>query len=619
MTSPARDFIDRIGGPYAVTPLGLMIIALPSILPNIVYDSAVNGGSPLLWAIVGITGTCLGGLAYLGLGAVLLPRRPRPPRPLVALAVFAVAGVVRGVTIGALSVAYGLATDPQWAFRIVGAAVLGMCWFALAAIIVDAWSRHRNTIQQLEERRSTAAAMLAAAEERIRSVREKVRDTLLSQVTAIAALLTSAVRQGNDPVLVRTVATRMHDTVADVVRPLSHEVAAEPLLPPTRDARLGPRVRAWSQSVIREALTVDPYHPVITALVVTPSAVAASVRSYGTVVGLFGAFVIGAISWTVLHMARALRPQQPSLPRRLAWVPAILVYAALGLACAMVPVSASLLVGDTFTDGWGQGGQVLFLLVPLAAFGAAVVAAEDRRRVIAERELEAAVAQVEWASRRAQQEAWAASHLLARELHGGVQADLTAAALRLEVWAQAPDPQTLPEVLDQVSAAIDHVQRLVADDLPGPALDPAAAMGAIVDVWSGLVDIRWSIAEPAEDRLSQDQAASAAVIEVVRECLGNAMRHGHPRHITIDVTPSRTMPENAVDVEVIDDGRGLASASAAGLGSQLMDEVCLMWFREARSSEDRHREDSAPPGTRVVATIAAASHLSPSGDERRSA
>ncbi len=611
MTSPARDFIDRIGGPYAVTPLGLMIIALPSILPNIVYDSAVNGGSPLLWAIVGITGTCLGGLAYLGLGAVLLPRRPRPSRPLVALAVFAVTGVVRGVTIGALSVAYGLATDPQWAFRIVGAAVLGMCWFSLAAIIVDAWSRHRQAIGALQERQANAAMLLAAAEERIRTVRAKVHDTLLAQVTAIASLLASAIRHGNDPALVRGVALRMHDAVSDVVRPLSHEVAAEPLILPSRDPRLGPRVRQWSRSVIGDALTVDPYHPVITALVVTPSSVAASVKGYGIVVGLFGSFVIGAITWTVLHIARSLRRERGPLPARIAWLPAVAVYAVVGAACAMVPVSAFIVAGGTFADGWGQGGQVLFLLVPLAAFGAAVVAAEDRRRVLAEREFEAAVTQAEWASRRVQQEAWAASHLLARELHGGVQGDLTAAALRLDVWAQDPDPRTLPAVLDQVSAALDRVQRLVADDVPAQRLDPAEAIGSIVQVWSGLVDICWSIEPTAEERLAQDQAAAAAVVEVVRECLGNAMRHARPRHISIAVGPALRSPGNAVDVEVVDDGNGLTSASAVGLGSRLMDEVCLEWRREQDPRE------VGQPGTRVVATVAVASHFTSSGDERR--
>ncbi|MFM9134599.1 MAG: sensor histidine kinase [bacterium] len=612
---PARDVIDRIGGPYAVTPLGLIIIALPSILPNIVYDSAVNGGSPTLWAMVGLAGTCLGGLVYLGLGALLLPRRPRRPRPLVALAVFAAAGVVRGVTIGGLSVLYGLAARPEWAFRIVGAAILGMCWFSLAAIIVDAWTRHRQAIDALQERRQTAAALLAAAEERIRQVREKVRDTLFTQVTAIAALLAAAIRDGNDPALVRGVATRMHDTVADVVRPLSHEVAADPMLPEPRQTRARLTVRQWSSSIVRDALTMDPYHPVITALVVTPSSIAAAVRSYGPVVGLFGAFVIGAIAWTVLHLARAL---QRDRSRRLAWMPAILVYAVLGAACAMVPVSAFILAGGTFLEGWRQGGQVLFLLVPLAAFGAALVAAEDRRRSIAELELEAAVAQEEWVTRRAQQEAWAASHLLARELHGGVQGDLTAAALRLEMWAQHPDPRALPGVLDQVSAAVERVQRLIADDLPGQPIDPAEAMAAIVRVWSGLADIRWTIEAPAEERLAVDQAAAASVIEVVRECLGNAMRHARPSRIDIVVRPAATWvavgpakpprlaPYIAVEVEVTDNGRGLPPGGRAGLGSLLMDEVCLAWQR-----------DNAETGTRVVATIAVATHFPSPSSERR--
>ena len=69
----ARDVLDRIGGPYAVTLRGLLLITIPSLAPTVVFDRALNGGSMLTWALVGLAGTAVGGVVYLGLGRMLLP------------------------------------------------------------------------------------------------------------------------------------------------------------------------------------------------------------------------------------------------------------------------------------------------------------------------------------------------------------------------------------------------------------------------------------------------------------------------------------------------------------------------------------------------------------------
>ncbi|MFM1964675.1 MAG: hypothetical protein RL134_400 [Actinomycetota bacterium] len=596
----ANSVLDRIGGPYAVTVRGLLVILLPSILPNVVYDSATSGGSPLAWGLVGLAGTGIGGLVYLVLGAIFLPQRPRRSRPVTAFIVFGLAGVTRGAVIAFLSFSTGLATQPLWTFRIVGATVLGICWFALAAIIVDAWSRNQVVIYELQARQQSASIQRAHAEATLRQVRESISDALLSRMIAITSTLASVAQHGSDPQVARRVASEMHATVKDVVRPLSHTLAlATPVVVQmgVPAESLGQRSRRWLRSVTRDALTIDPYHPMITALVVTPSAIPGAIRAYGVVPGLLGAATIGAFTWVILNSARTLHARRTAPLGRWSWVPAVVTYLLVGAACSLVPVAAQLIRGGTWIEGWASGGQVLFILTPIAALGAAVVAAEDRRRTLGERELQAAVTQAEWSTHRVQQEAWAANRLLARELHGGVQSELTAAALRLEAWSRKPDPQTLDAVLDQVRHAVDRVNDLTSRGVEPPPVDVRRALDSICDVWISLTRIDIDLHPDVALTLEQDQAAAVTVIEVVRECLGNSIRHGRASQVTIEVAlVAGGAAGDAVHLVVADNGVGSSSAAVPGLGSQLLDQICLRWTRT-----------STRPGTRVDAVVTLAS------------
>lgn len=590
--SRARSVLNRIGGPYAVTVRGLLLIALPSILPNLVYDPATSGGPVGLWALVGLCGTAGGGVVYLLLGAIVLPQRHRPARPWVALGVFACAGVTRGVIITAMSASLGLVPAPQWGFRIAGATVLAMCWFSLAAIIIDAWSRNQAVLDELSDREALAASQRANAESRLRQTRERINDTLVTRLVELTSLLTAVAQRESDPLTARRIASAMHATVADVVRPLSHALAAPELGagPPGtgRPRHLSDRARRWFRSIAVDALTTDPYHPVITALVVTPSAFPAAVRAGGLLIGLVSVTALGLVVYTILAVARRMHAAHPRTPGRWSWVPAVAVYLVVGVASAGVSIAAGLAVAEGIAPAWLSGAQVLLVLTPVAALGAAVVSAEDRRRTVAEREREAAVATAEWTSHRVQQEAWAANRLLARELHGGVQSELTAAALRLDAWSRRPDPATMPDVLAQVRRALDHVRDLVDSGIVSPPLDPRTAIESISAVWASLAEVTSRLDDAAIETLLRDEAATESVVEVVRESLSNAVRHGRATRVTIAITIKRAHSSTTtIGVVVDDNGIGVGAMARDGFGSRLFDQVCLSWERASQPGETR--------------------------------
>jgi signal transduction histidine kinase len=531
-------------------------------------------------------------MVYLLLGALLLPQRPRAARPWVALGVYACAGVTRGLVIAVLSASLGLVPAPEWGFRVVGATVLGMCWFSLAAIIIDAWSRNQAVLDELSDREALAASQRANAESRLRQTRERINDTLVTRLVEMTSLLTMVAQRESDPLAARRIAHEMHATVADVVRPLSHALAApEPVALQSsrgRPRHISERARRWLRSITVDALTIDPYHPVITALVVTPSAIPAAVRAGGLVAGLLSAGALGLVVYSVLAVARRWHATHPRTPGRWSWIPAVAVYLIVGVSSALVSIVAALAVQDWIGPAWISGAQVLLILTPVAALGAALVSAEDRRRTVGEREREAAVATAEWTSHRVQQEAWAANRLLARELHGGVQSELTAAALRLEAWSQRPDPTTISDLLAQVRHALDHVRDLVDAGIASPPLDPRTAIDSISAVWASLAEVTSRIDDGAVDALLRDEAATESVVEVVRESLSNAVRHGRATRVTILITtspaPGRTL---AIGVFVADNGVGVRTTARDGFGSRLFDQVCLSWDRVSQPGETR--------------------------------
>ena len=88
---------------------------------------------------------------------------------------------------------------------------------------------------------------------------------------------------------------------------------------------------------------------------------------------------------------------------------------------------------------------------------------------------------------------------------------------------------------------------------------------------------RWSVSDDALLLLHADPGLTAASAEVVREGVGNAVRHGGAEHIDVSVTCDG---DGLLQVHVADDGTRREGAGEPGLGSRMLDEVAFRWDRE---------------------------------------
>jgi signal transduction histidine kinase len=564
----ARQALDRLACPSALSiPVWLVAFA-PSVTTAVLHDRNLFGGSVLAWLFAAVVGALAAGLV-LALAAVLLGGR----RPLVVLlAVFALAGALRGLGVGSSAFALGLVDDPQLGIRALSGAVLALFWLPIATVVVDGFRRHRRTREELDRVTADAEGDLARAQAELQEVRERTRLDITDQVAGVAHTLDDLPRDPADATAeLQACATRLHDLASTVVRPISHEAAREAQAAPVRAS-----VSRWVayRAVVVDAVTVDPFRPDWLALLLFPSILMTAIRAYGPIPGILGAASIVLLAAFVLLTGRRLLT--PRLHRWAAswrFVVVIGVWALAAVASAL-PVALSSGWEISPERSWAVFGVPLLAYVPTTCAGIAIGTAISSAWALDEDARTSRIASLTWQTRLDEQRTWATRRQWGRHLHGSVQSALTSTALLIEMHLRSgADPSA---VADQARERLRPVLLASAEPPTEATVDVEEVLGGITAVWSRVASISVTLDSDSRAGLAADTAAAERVVEIVREGLSNAIRHGHAKQVTIDVA---TGEDGTVDVSVRDDGAWTARAGT-GLGSTLLDEWCLTWERQ---------------------------------------
>ena len=158
---------------------------------------------------------------------------------------------------------------------------------------------------------------------------------------------------------------------------------------------------------------------------------------------------------------------------------------------------------------------------------------------------------------------------LARDLHDEIGPHLFAvnvdAATARRLLADGKTPHAL-ERLDAIQEGVAHMQALVRDILgrlrPTELIELglAAAVGELVTFWRARhPGIHFRINLPPDETITADRRE--VLYRIIQEGLNNAVRHGRPDHIEIEVTLS---PDGGLVARVSDDGRTTGQRGAAG-------------------------------------------------------
>ena len=553
---------------------------LPSVTTAVLHDRNLFGGSVIAWLAAALTGALAAGVI---LGVAHLVART-PTHVVTVMAVFLIAGVARGLGVGGAAWALGLVADPQWVLRAASGAVLAVFWLSIATLIVDGFRTHRTTRMQLADRESETQRQLIRTSSELADLRSRAEHDITGEVAHVITDLRSM--QDDDETARQALAesaVRLHDLSAGVVRPLSHTaaIAVAEGLPPSDGAGKTHRVFAL-RAILFDTVTIDPFRPGWLAVLLFPSILMTAIRAYGVLLGILGAAWIIAMAAAVLWCAR--RIITPRLPHWNAFARAVSVVAiwtGAALASAL-PVAWSDASGVGPERAWAVFGVPLLAYVPITCLGIAVVTAISQSWALDEDTRAARIAALDWQQARQQQQLWSERQRLGRHLHGTVQSVLTATALSIDAGLRRGTP--LAEIRDDACARLAPL--LSANDAVGSQIsavqDPSDVLASIARVWSRLARVSVTMTDRATSSLEVDGAAADKVVEITREGIANAIRHGHARNVDVhvDAPPSVGSYISSLDIIVQDDG-SMPPSSNTGLGSATLDELCLEWTRES--------------------------------------
>lgn len=578
----------RATGPSALSLPTWVIAFAPSLTTVTLHDRTKYGGSLATWALAGIVGALCAG-AVIAIARIASHDRLRGAPVLI---VFVLAGVARGLGVATIVSLLDLAPSPQWASRAGSGALLAVFWLAIATLIVDGYRRHRAALNQIAQQGAQAEIARGFAAEQLAEIRDLVDAQLVTTLdTGLRTLdrAQAAPPSAQSAAEVRATADELGRTARTVVRPLSHDLA-DPVTVPIAQIRL-PRIPL--RTILADVVTVTPFNPGWVGVLLFLSILFTAISAYGPGLGLLGAFLIaGSAALMLLGLRRALGPRMIRLPLGARIIVTVVGWL-LAAAASTIPILVTHRMGVGPDYAVSVYGLPLLAYVPVTSLGVAIVLVVDRQFTLSEREMRSVVEDLDWTTRRMEQQALADRRRLARVLHGSIQSALTASAIRLErVADELADGHLPPDLQAEVTTlrALRDRLEVVAAEAPEP-VNAATVLDEIATVWRNVAIIDMARDPAALERLDRDAIAAEQVVEIVREAISNAVRHGRANRITVAV--SAVQP---ADIEVIvDDNGAFADEQGRGLGTEIMQGL-TRWLRW---------EPSPMGGTRVTCLIAA--------------
>ena len=568
----ARDTLQRIGGPSAletrvIASTAILLFVLPLVTALLRGDDAarwVAASAPAAAAMV------LVGVAFR---MTVLPTRPRPARPVVALTAYVACGLARDLTFDASAEWAGVSGQ----FRTGGVITLTITYMVLAALNSSHAGDARAAVGALRAERHRLDQLVATFDERVaqadREIAAYVHAELDPAIRDIEELLrrdTAADSSVGDEAQLLT------STVSEIVRPMSHRLMDESgewvddraAAPALATAPATSMVRGAVRRSVDVPATIRPL--LVTLLLVALIRLPGSATESGQ--GLESLAVVAIVLYIAPGLLlAAMRRWWPArfrmMPLPVAW---IVLIAAYGVAAYLPRMLAMALhVTDevpilAITGSLGLPPTVMLEIV----VGMSLSLMTMSTLLLAQTQTELAQVNhhVHVTVSRLRKRLWMSRRNLSWILHGPIQSALVSAALAL-TSAQTP--------IDREQIRRRILQSVKAIETSQPAHQSLEfALAETASVWSYSCGVTYRVDPDLAVHLADEPATSIALAEIIREAVGNAIRHGGATSITIDVGYAH---QELARVRIVDNGHGPAADAAPGLGSRILDETTYRW------------------------------------------
>jgi len=550
----ARDLRD-------VRPLsGALVVSLMavSVTQSLVFDLG-RYGADRRSVVAAALSLVTQAVAYVVLAAPSSRLRPSGPRATLAGAAYVAAAAAKSVVL--VRIATDADRAAELALRLPGDLTFaGLLWVALAVAVatrarhVDTRARLERTRRELLERRTSRTAVAREIDERLR---QQAADALGSELQGIAEAL-GPERDRSD---LRTLPADLEALIERRVRPLARALSAHADLVD----RIEPRTDLHARVRTLPSLRLDPRRD----LRVTGPYLAASLNILATVTSLATlrlALAVQAASlvlWVGLLGLRRLWPRGRTvgIGSLLVGLPAVTLVPALPMLAVIRAASTD---QPSLAPVRVTAVATILLFVQLASIWTALRRARDAELA----EVARVAAQLERELALLDQAAWVAQRRWSSLIHGTVQGALTVARSRL-----LTADEVTPEVVARVLADVERAKAALA----GPSTfggSAAQLLGEVAEAWEGLCDLELDIAPDVLAEVERDTTSATCLVELVKELVSNAHRHGGATRIRISAVLD---DDRELTLVCVDDGAPVPMDVEPGLGFRMFDELTRWW------------------------------------------
>lgn len=190
----------------------------------------------------------------------------------------------------------------------------------------------------------------------------------------------------------------------------------------------------------------------------------------------------------------------------------------------------------------------------------------DLIRAQTENQLKEVVSKFSRENKILEQKLWIAQHVWFTLIHGTVQSALTAASIR------AANKTTLEK--SERLAIVRDLRRAI-EALRNPVHQKTSlrdSLIALTETWEGILEVEVDLDAKANAKISSSEDVTLMVNEVLKEAVSNAVKHGDASQVKVMFDLNQN---NDIVLTVSNNGKKPKPTLASGIGSKIMDSLCL--------------------------------------------
>lgn len=473
----------------------------------------------------------------------------------------AIVGGLKNFSVAIIATAVNLEAEVGLLFRFIGGVCMGIAILGIYSGITGSRAAHREALSELNAVRNDLLGskenLSLLLDDELESLQTKSRETVLPKIAQISELLKGATETG---VLVAAI----REMVATQVRPLMTEISMSSVsglaLTPERSAS-GAGTSRPKTFVARDL--IKP----LTYFAYTFPAVGIVTFYFEGLSGL----IFGGVS-TISFVALMWLAKLVLFPKRA--TSRLLGYSMLTLASIVTPVVGLYVIGVELPLDAHESVLVPLVCWVIYIFSVAILSptilldAENQKfQELIETENIALAREIAVF----EQKLWVFKRRWLFMLHGTVQSALTAALTRLQTFADSD-----PYQLGLVQADLERAEAALLSN-PSNTIDFEKAVAELRESWAGVCAIRFDVDLRASRALVTNQGSAYCVNEILKEAVGNAVRHGGATGVAAKIT---RIKDDFIDLEIQNDGKAPRKGWKKGIGSRMLDDITTSWSLE---------------------------------------